>query len=119
MFDKKRLIVSIIMGSILGIICIVGAQLRSGFSKDTVYLMAFWYNRFLLGLFIGFLGSTSLRNALIRGFIFGAIVSFAFYSATGFSDVIGFIAGMLYGGIIEGAAYLLLQKNKNKRLFNK
>jgi hypothetical protein len=105
MINKKRFISSVIMGSILGVVCIIGAQLRSGFEKDAVYLFAFWYNRFLMGIIIGLLSTILLRKALIRGFIIGFIVSFAFYSATGFSDIIGFIAGILYGMIIEYVVY--------------
>jgi len=112
MIDKKRLIISLIMGSILGIVCIIGAQLRSGFEKDAMYLFAFWYNRLLMGIIIGLLSSISIRKALIRGFIIGLIVSFAFYSATGFSDIIGFIAGLFYGVIIEYIAYIFSTKRK-------
>src|SRR5690554_4001470 len=100
MIDKKRLIISIMVGSILGIFCIIGAQLRSGFDKDAVYLFAFWYNRFLMGVVIGLLSPTSLKKSLIRGLIIGLIVSFAFYSTTGFSDIIGFVVGLFYGVII-------------------
>lgn len=112
MIDKRRLIVSVIMGSILGVLCIVGAQLRSGFAFDGMYLFAFWFNRFLMGLFFGLLSSISLKMALLRGAIIGTIVSFAFYSATGFSDIIGFIAGLVYGVIIEYVVYLFSPKNK-------
>jgi hypothetical protein len=112
MINKKRFIISVIMGSILGVVCIIGAQLRSGFEKEAVYLFAFWYNRFLMGIIIGLLSTISLRKALIRGFIIGLIVSFAFYSATGFSDVIGFIAGIFYGMIIEYVAYKFVSIRK-------
>ncbi|MDX9692033.1 MAG: hypothetical protein RBT45_06195 [Acholeplasmataceae bacterium] len=112
MIDKKRFIISVIMGSILGVVCIIGAQLRSGFEKETIYLFAFWYNRLLMGIIIGLLSSISLRKALLRGFIIGLIVSFAFYSATGFSDIVGFIAGIFYGVIIEYVAYIFVTKNK-------
>ncbi len=105
MINKKRLIVSLIMGSILGVVCIIGAQLRSGFETEITYLFAFWYNRLLLGLVIGLISSISLKKALIRGFILGLIISFAFYSATGFTDLTGFIAGAFYGVIIEYVAY--------------
>lgn len=112
MINKKRFIISVMMGSILGLVCIIGAQLRSGFEKDSVYLFAFWYNRFLMGIVIGLLSTISLRKALIRGLIIGTIVSFAFYSATGFSDIIGFIAGIVYGMIIEFVVYKLASNRK-------
>ena len=112
MIDKKRLLISVIMGSILGVFCIIGAQIRSDFALDGMYLFAFWFNRFLMGLFFGLLSSISLKKALLRGAVIGIVVSFAFYSATGFSDVIGFIAGLVYGVIIEYVVYLFLSKNK-------
>ncbi|MFW5794715.1 MAG: hypothetical protein ACOCV1_04445 [Bacillota bacterium] len=106
MFNKKRLIVSIITGAILGIICILGAQVRSTTDLSFAYLFSFWFNRVLLGLFIGLLASNfSLKTLLIRGAILGLIVSFAFYSSTGFNDHIGFVVGILYGVIIEFFAY--------------
>jgi uncharacterized protein involved in cysteine biosynthesis len=112
MINNKRFIISVIMGSILGVVCIIGAQLRSGFEKDAVYLFTFWYNRFLMGIIIGLLSAISLRKALIRGFIIGFIVSFAFYSSAGFSDITGFIAGIFYGMIIEYVVYKLVPNKK-------
>jgi hypothetical protein len=40
------------------------------------------------------------------------LVSFAFYSPTGFEDAIGFIAGIIFGVIIEYAALKLGNKTK-------
>jgi uncharacterized membrane protein (UPF0136 family) len=105
MINKKRLIVSLIAGAILGVVCIIGAQLRSGFEKEIGYLFAFWYNRLLMGLVIGLVSAIPFKKALIRGFILGVMISFAFYSATEFNDLIGFVAGAFYGIIIEYVAY--------------
>ncbi len=104
----KRMLVCIITGALLGVICIIGAQLRSGFENDAVYLFSFWFNRLLMGLVIG-LAWTKLDTlqAIGRGAILGLLVSFAFYSSTGFEDIIGFIAGIVYGVIIEYAALRL------------
>ena|SRR6056297_919475 len=99
---SKRLKISLLMGAILGVVCIIGALIRSGFNLSSVYLFAFWYNRLLIGLVIGISQKTErLPKALARGAIFGFLVSFAFYSATGFSDPVGFVAGIFYGVIIE------------------
>lgn len=108
---NQRFLISVITGAILGVICIVGAQLRSGFEREAIYLFAFWYNRLLLGIFIGLIGRIPLKKALFRGIIIGLIVSFAFYSATGFDDVTGFIAGILYGVIIEFVAFKMVKSN--------
>ncbi|CZQ99441.1 Hypothetical protein Tpal_2372 [Trichococcus palustris] len=101
----KRMKVCITAGAVLGIVCIIGAQLRSGFGRDASYLFAFWYNRLLMGVVIGLAGGNlGLPKALGRGALLGFFVSFAFYSATGFDDVIGFLAGIVYGIIIEYVA---------------
>ena len=102
----KRMKVSLAAGAILGVVCIVGAQVRSGFEQEAFYLFAFWYNRLLMGLVIGLAVRTkALPQALTRGGFLGLLVSLAFYSATGFHDFVGFLAGIAYGLIIEYAAF--------------
>ncbi len=93
-------------GAVLGLICILGAQIRSDFGKEFYYLFAFWYNRVILGLVIGLAGRIkNIGKGLIRGALFGLIVSFAFYASTAFSDHMGFVAGIIYGMIIEFTAF--------------
>ena len=107
----KRMLVCVITGALLGVICIIGAQMRSGFENDAVYLFSFWLNRLLLGIVIGLAWSKlNTIQAIARGAILGLLVSFAFYSSTGFADIIGFIAGIVYGMIIEYAALRLGKK---------
>ena len=107
---NKRLLIGLITGAILGVFCIIGAQVRSDFSQSATYLFSFWYNRVLMGLVIGLLPSSHKLKILIpRGMIVGAFVSLAFYSATNFSDLTGFLAGIVYGIIIE---YVLLKLAK-------
>jgi len=102
------MLVCIVAGALLGIICIIGAQLRSGFAHEPHYLFAFWFNRLLIGLVVGLAwGKLNRPQTICRGAILGLLVSFAFYSSTGFEDVIGFIAGIVYGIIIEYAALRL------------
>ena len=104
----RRMLVCIVTGALLGVICIIGAQLRSGFERDAVYLFSFWFNRVLMGLVIGLAwNKLNTLQAIGRGAILGLLVSFAFYSSTGFEDAIGFIAGIVYGVIIEYAALRL------------
>ena len=104
----RRMLVCIVAGALLGIICIIGAQLRSEFTNDASYLFAFWFNRLLIGIVIGLAWSrlTTLQ-AIGRGALLGLLVSFAFYSSIGFKDVIGFVIGAVYGVIIEYAALRL------------
>lgn len=107
---SKRLLISLIGGAVLGVVCILGAQLRFNGSLSTIYLFSFWFNRVLIGLVIGVISTkTSLSKRLIRGAILGLIVSFAFYSSTNFLDLPGFLVGALYGIIIEYAAFKLNQ----------
>ena len=110
---NQRLIFGLLFGAILGVVCIVGAQIRSDFTQETWYLFAFWYNRIILGLLIGVLSPVPFKKALIRGALIGLIVSFAFYSSTNFSDLTGFLAGIIYGVIIEAGLYYLNQKKLN------
>ncbi len=98
--------VSILAGVLLGVVCILGASVRTGFEQNVIYLFAFWYNRLLMGVVIGFLdGKMGLPKVLYRGALIGLLVSFAFYSSTSFVDPVGFIAGIIYGVIIEYVAY--------------
>jgi hypothetical protein len=103
---SKRMKVSIITGAILGVVCIIGASIRSGFEHNAIFLFAFWYNRLLMGVVIGLLdGKMGLPKVFYRGALIGLLVSFAFYSSIGFGDPVGFIAGILYGVIIEYVAF--------------
>ena len=109
----RRMLVCIVAGALLGVICIIGAQLRSGFTYEAYYLFAFWFNRLLMGIVIGLAwGRLNTLQAIGRGAILGLLVSFAFYSSTGFADIIGFIAGILYGVIIEYVALRLGEKSR-------
>ena len=103
---NKRLLYGLLLGGILGIFCIIGATLRSEVSLSFSYLFSFWYNRVIMGLIIGLLPSNqSIKLLLIRGFFIGGLVSLAFYSATDFNDLMGFLAGFIYGVIIEYVLY--------------
>ena len=109
----KRMKVSLILGVLLGIVCIIGATIRSGGAASVTFLFALWYNRVLMGLLIGASWKNiGLPKALARGGFLGLVVSFAFYSATGFGDPVSFLAGVVYGVIMEFVAYkLVTEKN--------
>jgi hypothetical protein len=109
----RRMAVSLIAGAILGVVCIAGATIRAGAGLGAVFLFAFWYNRVLLGFVIGLLdGQKKLLHLLARGAVIGLVVSFAFYSSIGFGDPVGFIAGIIYGVLIEAAAYWYAQRRQ-------
>jgi hypothetical protein len=109
----RRMLICIIAGALLGVVCIIGAQVRSGFEKDALYLFSFWFNRLLMGIVIGLAwGKLSKMQAIARGAILGFVVSFAFYSSTGFADHIGLIAGIVYGVIMEYVALKLGERSR-------
>ncbi|MBN2826789.1 MAG: hypothetical protein JXQ26_02305 [Tissierellales bacterium] len=94
--------VGLIGGALLGLICVVGAFIRSGFTASPDFVFALWYNRVIIGLVVGAPWVSTVKSkALLRGALLGLMVSFAFYSSTGFSDPISFIAGIVYGVILE------------------
>ncbi len=109
----RRMLICVITGALLGVVCIIGSQVRSGFEMDAVYLFSFWFNRLLMGVVIGLAwNKLNTRQTLARGAVLGLLVSFAFYSSTGFVDHIGFIAGIVYGVIIEYVALRLGERYK-------
>ena len=99
----RRMKEALIGGALLGIVCVVGAYIRSGSSASPGFVFSLWYNRVIIGLVIGAPWKPrKISKALLRGGLLGLVVSFAFYSATGFQDPISFVAGIVYGALIEG-----------------
>ncbi len=108
---NKRIKQGLLGGALLGILCVVGAYVRSGFTASPGFVFSLWYNRVVIGLVVGLSWEITDRSkALLRGALLGLLVSFAFYSSTGFQDHISFIAGILYGIILEG--WLSSKKNR-------
>lgn len=102
MYYEKKTFNAIVVGAILGIFCIIGAYFHSGNTASFGELFSLWYNRIIIGIAIGApWGKTIKVKALLRGALLGLLVSFAFYSSTGFQDHVSFIAGIVYGLIIE------------------
>lgn len=98
----KRLKKGIIGGALLGIICVIGAYVRSGFTASASSVFALWYNRVIIGLVIGApWAKKDKKIAMARGGLLGLLVSFAYYATTKFIDPISFIAGIVYGVILE------------------
>jgi hypothetical protein len=94
---------ALIAGALLGIVCVVGAYIRSSSSASPGFVFSLCCNRVIIGLVVGAPWKTTNRTkALLRGAFLGLVVSFSFYSATGFQDPISFVAGIVYGAIIEG-----------------
>ena len=99
----KRLITGLVGGGLLGLICVAGAYVRSNYTASADFVFSLWYNRVIIGLAVGAPWKVASQGkAILRGGILGLAVSFAFFSSTGFADPISFVAGILYGGILEG-----------------
>jgi uncharacterized membrane protein len=99
---KKRMKVALVGGALLGILCVIGAYIRSGYAASPNFVFSLWYNRVIIGLAVGAPWIEKNKNrSLIRGALLGLLISFAFYSSTGFKDPVSFLAGILYGVILE------------------
>ena len=108
----KQYFKGIILGALLGIICVVGASLRASEPLSTLYLFSFWFNRVMMGFVFSLLPyiKTTLYKVVL-GLSLGLLISFMFYSATEFQDLMGFLAGGMYGLIL----IFFLQYNKKVR----
>ncbi|MBU0731698.1 hypothetical protein KKC88_02355 [Patescibacteria group bacterium] len=113
---SKRLWLAVGAGAALGVFCIIGIGIRLGFAGNEMFLAAAWFNRVVMGLMIGLAGGITVwrgkSNWVWRGLFFGLIVSFAWYLDTGFRDIMGFFAGVVYGLIIDFIATRYSQKKK-------
>jgi len=103
---RKRILLSLAMGAALGLVCILGATIRhGGLAGRELFVAALFYNRILMGFLIGLAGDLRIvrgeSNWLVRGALLGTLVSFAFFASTEFVDVVSFLAGTVYGIIIE------------------
>lgn len=102
---NKRMALSLVSGAILGIFCIIGASIRLGWQGNQLLIFALWYNRLVLGLLLGLAGSLVIVkynwNWILRGSVLGLVVSGAYFLTSGAADWVSFVAGILYGVIIE------------------
>jgi len=118
---KKRIYTATITGAILGIFCIIGVGFRLGFSGNEILLFSTWFNRIVMGFAIGLASPIKIskkHNTISRGLLFGLIFSFAHYASSNFTDLIGFIAGIFYGIIIDYFA-TKAEKTSQKKISNK
>lgn len=99
---SKRLKEGLMGGALLGLLCVIGAYVGSGFTATPNFVFSLWYNRVILGLVIGApWPKVKAKQALLRGASLGLLVSFAFYASSGFKDPVSFVAGIVYGVILE------------------
>jgi hypothetical protein len=101
----KKIWLAIVSGAVLGIFCILGGAVRLGWQGNQLLLFSLWYNRVLMGLLIGLAGGLVILpgklNHLVRGALLGLTVSAAYFFTAGADDWVSFLAGGIYGVIIE------------------
>ena len=119
--NRKRLGIALLSGALLGILCIigVGARIPGGYLPNIVFLIGMWYNRVIMGLVIGLADEIVLikgensrmwANAIVRGLLFGVLVSAAIFVSTEFRDLPSLFAGIAYGVIIDLVATAFSRK---------
>ncbi len=117
---KLRLGIATGLGMILGLICILGQNLRmpaNPLPNATIYLLGAWYNRVIMGILIGcaddwqFLKKKSLPilNAVIRGAVLGTLVSISFGLLQQRIEIVYFLAGILWGILNDTLTTWVLQ----------
>lgn len=102
---KKRLLIALLSGAGLGVLCVLGASLRLGWHGNQLLIVSLWFNRLVMGLLLGLAGDLVLirgeANWILRGALLGLVVSAAYFLTAGASDWVSFLAGGIYGMIIE------------------
>ena len=102
---SRRVLLALLTGAVLGVFCILGASIRMGWGGNQLLIFSLWYNRLIMGLVIGLAGDLKIMegelNWLLRGALLGLIVSAAYFLTAGAGDWVSFIAGVIYGVIIE------------------
>jgi hypothetical protein len=110
---KKRLAIGLASGAVLGVFCIIGGAVRLGWQGNQLLLFSLWYNRVVMGLVIALAGDLVISKGEInwvwKGGLLGLVVSAAYFFTAGASDWVSFLAGVVYGLIIE---YLLVRFNR-------
>ena len=111
--NTKRLLIALILGALAGVFCAYGTQMagESGdlkFELTNAILASVFYNRFLIGIAIGFAAHIKL-NSLLRGAIIGTIISisigiFPMLDGNISGTLMTVAPGLVYGLIIDFVA---------------
>ncbi|TFF94593.1 MAG: hypothetical protein EU544_04270 [Promethearchaeota archaeon] len=106
--NGKRMIVCVILGAISGAICATGTTILQpvSYSITMAFLFYIVYNRIVLGVFIGLVGEVTfvdneILNPILRGALFGAIISVIMIIIPEISSMNYLIAGIVFGAIID------------------
>ena len=103
-----RLIIALIIGGLFGLYC-AWATSTAPIPKEWLtleFLIYIWYNRLILGFFIGIVEKIKIienkyGNVIVRGAIIGTIISLSLVIIPGLAAISYLIAGIVYGIIID------------------
>ncbi|TFH29726.1 MAG: hypothetical protein E4G98_03335 [Promethearchaeota archaeon] len=127
---KLRIGIATGFGMLMGVLCVLGQSQRmpaNPLPNATIYLLGAWYNRVLMGILIGCADdwqfvkkkSRPILNAIIRGALLGTLVSISFGLLQQSLEIIYFLAGIVWGILIDTLTTWILhnweKKPKNKR----
>ncbi|MHA1518863.1 MAG: hypothetical protein ACTSRK_01645 [Promethearchaeota archaeon] len=126
---KLRLGIATGLGMVLGLICVLGQSLRmpdNPLPNATIYLLAAWYNRVIMGILIGCADdwqilkpntqSKAIINAIIRGALIGTLVSVSFGLLQQRIEIVYFLAGIVWGILNDTlTTWILLNWKKNAK----
>lgn len=118
----KRFLIATLLGAVAGAFCAYGTKMSSdagelSFVATTGFIGTVFYNRLLLGMFIGLLGRCK-PHPIIRGALAGIIVSFALgitplLDGEPMGAVVLVGAGLIYGVIIDLMATWLSKEKED------
>ena len=108
----RKVIISILLGLLLGLLCASMAIIRKPVPITNLILVATVFNRTLIGFFLAFVDFRLVKikwlNAILNGIIVGFLISYTFGLGFGAVSGIGFsIFGAIYGLIIALFVYKL------------
>ena len=114
--NAKRMVISLILGTIAGLICAGGTSILQPITYPIgVPLILFIiYNRVILGLVIGLVDEIKILdhdtvNPILRGAIFGALISTIMIILPELASINFFAVGILFGVLIDLIASKIAQ----------
>lgn len=101
----KRFFIATLIGGLAGVFCAYGTKMSSdsgelGFVATNGIIASVFYNRLLLGMFVGLFGACKL-HPIFRGAIIGIIVSMAI-------GITPLVDGEPMGAVIMGGAGMII-----------
>jgi len=105
----KRMTIAILVAALFGVFCAYGTSTIEipGFEVTLPYLLTIFYARLLIGFFVGFgehvkFVKSEMKNAVVRGAVFGVIATIAISFYGGAEVFMAF--GIVYGIITDVVA---------------